>query len=175
LVSGGDVGPTAEHPSQALIDLFAMEELLGPVGQIDLAIVGDPRMRAVRSLLALLSRRAPASLTLVVDPSHAEEVGLPRALVGRSRLGSWEQLGKCNAVYVAGIPDGAIPLSRREALRVTAERASALSAGCVLLSPMPLIDEMDESARQDHRNKMFEQSDLGLFVRMAILELAVGN
>jgi len=170
VINGGDVGPGAEHPSQALIDLFAMQELVGPPAQINLAIVGDPRMRAVRSLLALLARRPPASLTLIADGEHLRDVQLPPSLQSRACVGSWDALGGMDVLYVAGIPHQSLPLDRRDALLATAARVAGLPPRCVLLSPMPVIDEMDPCVRRDGRNRMFEQSDLGLFVRMAILD-----
>jgi aspartate carbamoyltransferase catalytic subunit len=78
-----------------------------------------------------------------------------------------------DVVYIAGIPHEGLPLDRRKILLATAARVETLPAHCVLLSPMPVIDEMDADARRDARNRMFEQSDLGLYVRMAMLEHVV--
>ncbi len=175
LLNGGDTGPKAHHPSQALIDLFAIDELVGPVAGLRIAVVGDPRMRAARSLLSLLARRLPSALLFVADPEHLQEIDLPPTLGARAEARSWAEIGEVDVVYVAGIPHQALPLARRDALLVTAERVAALPARCVLLSPMPVIDEMDDRARQDPRNRMFEQSDLGLYVRMALLEQMVAG
>jgi aspartate carbamoyltransferase catalytic subunit len=38
---------------------------------------------------------------------------------------------------------------------------------------MPVIDEIDERARRDRRVRFFDQSDLGLYVRMAVLAQAL--
>jgi aspartate carbamoyltransferase catalytic subunit len=170
LISGGDAGPAAQHPSQALLDLFALEELVGPIGGLRLAVVGDPRMRAVRSLLALLERRPPAALVLVADSEHLRQTPVPSRLLPRTRMTTWEKMGAVDAVYIAGIPHEALPLDRRDALLGTESRLQALPPNCVVLSPMPVIDELDPSARRDSRNRMFAQSDLGLYVRMALLE-----
>jgi len=170
VINGGDVGPGSQHPSQALVDLFAIQQLVGPVAGLRLAIVGDPRMRAVRSLLALLARRPPAALALVADAEHLGEACIPSALQSIVNVCSWNDLSEVGVIYIAGIPHGSLPLDRRNALLATAARVQALTAHCVLLSPMPVIDEMDACARRDARNRMFEQSDLGLYVRMAILE-----
>jgi aspartate carbamoyltransferase catalytic subunit len=170
LINGGDVGPRAEHPSQALVDLFAIEQLAGPVGEQRIAVVGDPRMRAVASLLRLLARRRPAALGLVADEEHVEAMESQRTLPAWTQRRSWADLTDVDVVYVAGIPHGALPLDRREALLATAARVRALPPHCILLSPMPVIDEMDVETRRSTRNRMFQQSDLGLYVRMAMLE-----
>jgi aspartate carbamoyltransferase catalytic subunit len=174
LINGGDTGPKAEHPSQALIDLFAMEQLVGPIGQISVVIVGDPRMRVVRSLMGLLARKPAAALTLLADPDHLREISLPPRLQTAMLLHSWEMLNKVDVVYIAGIPHQSLPLDRREALRATARRLDRLPPRSVLMSPMPVIDEMDASVRDSKRNLMFKQSELGLYLRMALLEHVVG-
>jgi aspartate carbamoyltransferase catalytic subunit len=170
IINGGDTGPDAQHPTQALIDLYAMRELVGPPSGLRLAIVGDPRMRAVRSLLALLERQPPVSLSLVADEAHLAECRFPEELRDRLQVTSWSRLGMVDVVYVAGIPHQSLPLERRNVLLATGARVAELPQHCVLLSPMPVIDEMDSEARHSVRNQMFDQSDLGLFVRMALLE-----
>jgi aspartate carbamoyltransferase catalytic subunit len=174
VINGGDAGPDAEHPTQALLDLFAMERIRGPVATLRIAVVGDPRMRAARSLLTLLARRPPAGLVLVADDEHADGLRLPAALASRTVSVPWEEMGEVDVVYLAGIPHQSLPLDRRDRLLATARRVNALPPECVLLSPMPVIDEMDQETRRLGRNKMFAQSDLGLFVRIALLEFVTG-
>lgn len=173
LINAGDVGPRAEHPSQALIDIFSLEQLIGPVGEVGLAIVGDPRMRVVRSLLAVLARRPPKHLWMVVDPEHLGEMALPELLEGRTELCTWEELEDVDVVYLAGIPHGSLSQKRRESLFATPERVDRLPPACILLSPGPVIDEMHEEVQGCARDRRFHQSDMGLYVRMAILEHVV--
>jgi aspartate carbamoyltransferase catalytic subunit len=150
-----------------------MQEIAGPLGGINIAIVGDPRMRAVRSLLELLARQPPATVSVIADPEHAREVRLPHALQAKARFTSWESLEDVDVLYVAGIPHAALPLARREALLATAARVERLPAHSILLSPMPVIDEIAREVRFLPCSRIYEQSDLGLFVRMAILEHVV--
>ncbi len=174
LINGGDTGPLCQHPSQALIDMFAIQRLAGTVGDLRIALVGDLRMRAAHSLLDLLSRRLPAALTVLSDVTILDEVGIPAPLDGKcNTVTSWDRLGEQDVVYVVGLPDGAVPLDRRADLQATGERVAAQPPSCIILSPLPVIDEMDAGARRDPRNRMFEQSDLALFVRMALLEHVV--
>lgn len=170
LINGGDTGGGAEHPTQALIDVFAIERLVGSITEVSLAIVGDPTMRVVRSLLGLLSCMPPASIVLVADTGHLGALEVPSELKPLVHLSEWDELEDVDVVYVAGIPHEALPPRRREALLATAERVASLPDQCVLLSPMPVIDEMDAAVRDNDRNRMFDQSDLGLYVRMALLE-----
>lgn len=172
-LSGGDVGPDAEHPSQALIDVYAIEQELGALRALTIAICGDLRMRSVRSLLKLLARRAPRHLVLITLPEVGAPESVPPQLSSRVEFRPPWALEDVDILYVAGIPHGAVSQDRRSALRVTWDAIATLPTKSVILSPLPVIDEIDSHARADPRIRMFEQSDRALFVRMAVLEEVV--
>ncbi len=169
-LNGGDTGRRGEHPSQALIDLYAIEQARGPVSELTVAICGDLRMRAVRSLLRLFARFPPRRLVTISDPrladhadhaDHADNAG-PDAKHAEHRA-PWD-VDDVDVLYVAGIPHGALDEPGRARLRVP---------DAVVLSPMPVIDEIATTARSDPRIRMFQQSDDALFVRMALIEALV--
>ncbi len=163
-LNGGDAGPCGEHPSQALIDLYAIEQARGPVAQLTVAICGDLRMRAVRSLVRLFARFPPRRLVAISDPrlgDGADGIAEHRA--------PWD-VDDVDVLYVAGMPHGALDEPGRARLRVDRKALAALPSGAVVLSPMPVIDEIATTARSDPRIRMFQQSDDALFVRMALIE-----
>lgn len=172
LINGGDTGQAAEHPSQALIDLFAIERL-GPVGERNIAICGDLRMRAVRSLLRLLSRTPPRMLVLISDPGLQPDTAVPPELAAVAQWRRPWEIDDIDVLYVAGIPHGALPESGRTRLRVDDKALARLHHDAVVLSPLPVIDEIAREVRNDPRMRLFEQSDGGLLVRMALLEAIV--
>ncbi|MCV7126966.1 hypothetical protein H7I42_05805 [Mycolicibacterium vanbaalenii PYR-1] len=174
LISGGDRGPSAEHPTQALIDVFALRRLAIPLDQLTLAICGDLGMRSVRSLFKLLERTPPRRLILVTDPALPRD-DLPATLASVSDYRELTDLGAVDSLYVTGIPHGVVDETVRTRLRVTLEVLDHLSADCAVLCPLPVIDEIDALAMTDPRVRVFDQSDDGLFVRMAILEFALGQ
>lgn len=170
LINGGDTGPDAQHPSQALIDLFAIEQLRGPIEQLAVAIVGDVRMRAARSLLCLLEGRRPRQTLVVTHPTY---VSSARWLADLPWVGmTWDLAAASHAdvVYVAGMPHDSIPRPDRSKLVVTERFTSTLTTNAAILSPMPVLDEVDPQIRDDPRMRFHEQSDLATFVRVAILE-----
>lgn len=169
LLNGGDCGPTAEHPSQALIDLFAIERL-GPVSGLKIAICGDLRMRTVRSLLRLLARTPPRGLVLITDSPLITDEAAIRQLPSVAEYRSPWELADVDVLYVAGLPYGALPQRGRNRLRVGHTALAALPRDSIVLCPLPVIDEIDPDVRDDKRIMMFEQSNRGLFVRMALLE-----
>lgn len=163
-----NAGDSVEHPTQALIDLWAIERFAGPVEAMRIAVVGDLRMRAVRSLLAVLDRRRPVALALVTAPALTAGPfpGDATVLDAIADLGDFAP----DIIYVAGIPHQAVTEDVRARLRLDRDTFRRLPSSTIVLSPLPLIDEVASSARADPRIRWFEQSDIGLWVRTAVLE-----
>lgn len=178
IVNGGD-GPVGEHPTQALIDLYSIERELGPVEGLRVAIVGDLTMRAVRSLLGLLARRPPVELRLIGPESrraHGVDLG---ALTARTSTAATLEVDAIDVVYVAGLPQGAGPSALDDEARrryaIDGEVLRSLPSQALVLSPMPVIDEVTVEARRDRRVAFHRQSDRGVFVRMALLRHLLGR
>jgi aspartate carbamoyltransferase catalytic subunit len=169
VINGGDVGPAAEHPSQALIDVFAIERLRGSVEDMTICIVGDVRMRAVRSLLALLARNLPRRTVVISHPSYLANEGLEQ-VPWVTITHDLSEVRSADVVYVAGMAHDSIDDAARRGLVLDETLLGSVSNGSIILSPMPVLDEVERGALRDPRVRFYEQSDLGLFVRIAILE-----
>lgn len=174
-LNAGDRGANAEHPSQALADLFAIERLCGPIERQRIAVCGDLRSRAARSLLAALARRRPESVALVTDGSLLDGFVLPASLAPITRSVDRDGLHAATVLYAVGIPHGAAGEEVRARLRVDRRMLETMRPNAAVLSPMPIIDEIASPARRDPRMRYFEQSDLALHVRSALLGLVVGT
>jgi aspartate carbamoyltransferase catalytic subunit len=175
VVNGGDGPGTGEHPTQALIDLFAIENEFGPVSSARIGLCGDLRMRSARSLIKALNRRLPAELVLISPRGRSEHgVALSKGLAGRTSTRTTPDFGGLDVLYMAGLPAGddqdQLDSTQRAPYSLTKERIEALPKSAVVLSPLPIIDEIDPAARLDPRVRMFAQSDGGVHVRMAVLE-----
>ncbi|MER3390399.1 MAG: hypothetical protein RJQ01_10225 [Microcella sp.] len=176
VLNAGDRGSAPQHPSQALIDLFAIEQLVGVLSSARVLMVGDMRMRAARSLLDLFAVRPPGALVVVSDPVLYEGFTLPSALSSAELRHDFAGLTEFDVIYVVGVPDDTISEAARTRLRI--DRAALLTLrehGGVVLSPMPIVDEIAWSARSDPRMAFHRQSDLALHVRVALLELLLGH
>ena len=169
VINGGDVGPFFEHPTQALVDLMAIRTLAGPVHRQRIAICGDLRMRSVTSLLKLFEFEPPASLAAFQPPSLAE---VRTADWGELKVDQQDtiSLHDVDVLYIAGMRHDSVPIEERQRFILTSAHLGTMASEGVVLCPMPCIDEISSEARDDRRAKMFEQSDLGLFVRQAVLE-----
>jgi aspartate carbamoyltransferase catalytic subunit len=168
VVNGGDA---VEHPTQALIDIAAIEKFAGPVSEQRIAICGDARMRSVTSLLQFLRRMPPRSL-VIASPQGREPIDAD--LTGLCEFVAPDDLGDFDVLLMPGLAPGTgqafLDESARSPFIASARMLDGLSERGVVLSPMPVIDEIDDEVRSDPRLKMYEQSDLGVFVRMAVLE-----
>lgn len=174
-LNAGDRGDQAEHPSQALLDLFSIERLVGPVSNLQVAICGDLRSRTARSLLAILARKQPAAVALVTDNSLTDGFRMPAALEPIASMRDPGDLADVSVLYAVGIPHGGATEAVRSRLRIDRRLLAGLSDNTAVLSPLPIIDEIATSSRQDHRMRYFEQSDLGLYVRAALLDFLLGR
>lgn len=169
VLNGGDRGPKSEHPSQALIDLYEIQQVAGHPSELHIMICGDLRMRAVHSLLGLLARTPPRKLSFVTSHElHDTHVLRNNRL--SARYEQFDDVDDVDVLYMAGIPHGALEEAGRARLRLTTETMARLPYHAIVLSPMPVIDEIEPDAMLDPRTRMFEQSDRGLYVRMALLE-----
>lgn len=170
ILNGGD---RQEHPSQALIDLAAIQQWIGPHNEARVLILGDLTMRASRSLLGLFARFPPADLLLCAPPSR-RDLG---SMIPADRV-TWiepEDIKDVDVVIVTGLAPGvghgAIPERERRRYSITLDLLTRLPSHALIHSPMPVIDEICPEGRSDPRNRMFEASDLAVGVRMALLEL----
>ena len=139
----------------------------------------DLTMRATRSLLQLLSRRPPKELVLISPPTRQHDVELSEQLNQRTRHGTLNDLANVDVLSMCGLAPklGADHLDdgARSQFVLTEQRIRSMADDAIVLSPMPVIDEIDSAARLDPRLRMFHQSDLSVYVRMAIVELLLAG
>lgn len=174
-----------EHPTQALIDIFALRHGLGSMEGKSLAFCGDPRGRTVRSLVQLLRHEKPAEI-LFCPPIHItvpqditaslDKAGLRYRIIQDVRLA----LLYCDALMMApydmsdigevASSDYVSPRATPPSHTVTAEAVDSTRSGTLLYHPLPRLDELDPSCDDLPNARYFEQVRLSKFMRMAILE-----
>lgn len=145
VINGGD---TEEHPTQALIDLFAIEQLCGPVSKLSVGLCGDLSMRAARSLLKLFALCPPARLRLIAPRGRLGDANrLAKPLGGIVEEGGPGEFDGLDALYMVGLPmrgtDEVLGPEIRKAYALNEGNISRLPASAQVFSPMPVIDEID--------------------------------
>jgi aspartate carbamoyltransferase catalytic subunit len=163
-----------QHPTQALLDLYTLEQEVGELDGLHVAIVGDVlHSRVARSLVQALVLM-DARVTLVGPPPL-----LPRGIesLGCETSIDIETIGDADVVYVLRMQqermqEGAnyVPSLREYAARwgVTPER---LRAGQKVMHPGPMNRgvEIDGRVADAADALIVEQVRAGLVVRMAVL------
>jgi aspartate carbamoyltransferase len=177
--AGTGVGHDAEHPTQALTDLFTIQSRLGRLDGLRALLLGELDQRSARSFALGLSRYDSPHLILCHPSEHGlgrDDVGLIQSRGGRIDVvrNYRDALPQVDIVYHAGIDpnveyDNSFSLT---ALDVTMMRPDAL-----ILHPLPRRrKEIAFDVDNDRRAIYFEQSANGVPVRMAVLtEMLAAN
>ncbi len=178
VVSGGD--GWHEHPTQALLDMYALRGRFGKLEGLDVAIVGDIRHSRVARSNCFGLATCGAKVTLVAPPawmpegaevlgasvSHSIDDVLPRmdavmALrIQKERLGS--DPGPSGAAYSAEFG-------------LTRERMSRARPDCAVLHPGPINRgiEVTSEVADSPASLILDQVAGGVYVRMAVLARSV--
>jgi aspartate carbamoyltransferase catalytic subunit len=164
------------HPTQALIDLFAIRRRFGRLEGLRVGLAGDlAASRSARSLLQGLAHFPLKELRLI-SPQGKEApasllADLPADVIHwRDQL----DIGGLDVLYMAGLPKGTGPGRSedevRERFRLTRQRAESLPESSLVLNPLPRIDEIDPEVDSLSIAGYFSQSKEAVFVRCAVLE-----
>lgn len=174
-----------EHPTQALVDIYAMRRGLGSLRGKSIAFGGDPRGRVVRSLIQLLRLEAPAEIVFCPPPHYGVPPDIVAAL-SESRIGYRiipdieYALTDCDAITMApydmseigepGTSSFVSPHDTPAHYTITPEKIARTNSKALLYHPLPRFDEVDPSCDPLPNAMYFEQVRLSKFMRMAILD-----
>lgn len=169
-----NAGDDLEHPSQALVDLFAFRKVCGDWSALRIGVCGDLQMRAARSLLKALVLAPPAELRMIAPPSRRGDAGqIVRPLGENAFWGEAGEVEGLDILYLCGLPEHGAADHLDEPTRVAyafnGVAADRLPESARVFSPMPVIDEISTSQRSDPRIAVYRQSVLGIYPRMALL------
>ncbi len=180
VVNGGD--GWHEHPTQALLDCFTVQQVRGAVDGARVVVVGDIRHSRVARSQVLAYSALGASVTLVAPSSL-----LPPSLEG------WPvevtddldaELPKADVVSLLRLQaergSGAFVPSLREytaRFGLTARRAALLDPGAIVTHPGPMIRgvEIASDVADLPQSVVTRQVTNGVAVRMAVLFLLLGG
>ena len=180
IINAGD--GSHEHPSQALLDIFTLQEKLGTLHNKNITILGDILFsRVARSNLWGLQKMG-ANVTLVgpstLVPKGFEKMG---AIVSHDIEKS---LSKADAVMLLRIQHERQSSSHFPSLEeytrifgLSIERSALLKKEAIILHPGPINRgvEIDSTLADSKNSVILEQVTNGIAVRMAILYLCTTN
>ncbi len=189
IINAGD--GNNEHPTQALIDLFTVDQLAEEIGrELHVTFVGDLQdSRTVRSLAILLARLKKesigrASVLHFVAPKELQVSDRVLATLRAHEMPYEEHsmltpelAAQSDVVYMTRLQterkNGGISLEHLsgKSYRLEIPLVQQMPPHARILHPLPRNEEIPEEVDGDKRAWYFPQAENGRFIRMALLKL----
>jgi aspartate carbamoyltransferase len=183
VINAGD--GVGEHPTQALLDLYTIEREKGQLDGLSIALVGDLKNgRTVHSLSKALSR-FDVSLTFVAPDAlrMPDEVTTWLRAQG-TRVSESSDLATAlkhaDVAYMTRIQkERFADLAEYEALKgayvVDRKLVEAGKKDVTIMHPLPRVDEIAKEVDDLPNAAYFRQARNGVYVRMALLTMVLGQ
>lgn len=183
LMNAGD--GAGEHPTQALLDLFTIQEELGRLEGLTVTLLGDLKYgRTVHSLSKLL-RLYGAKLNYV----SPDILRMPAPLIEELKASGLEQheyrelndvLPQTDVLYVTRVQRERFENPEeyemvKDAYVITPEILSRAKQQMIVMHPLPRVNEISVDLDTDPRAAYFRQMEYGLYTRMALLAMVLGK
>ncbi|KAL3268514.1 hypothetical protein HHI36_007625 [Cryptolaemus montrouzieri] len=183
IINAGD--GVGEHPTQALLDIFAIREEIGTVNGLVITLVGDLKNgRTVHSLARLLTLYnvqlnyvSPVSLKM---PSHivkyVDSKGVPQ-----QEFTSLEKiLPHTDVLYMTRIQRERFETQEEYDqvcghFIITPQMMTRAKRKMIVLHPLPRVFEISPDFDTDPRAAYFRQAEGGMYIRMALLAAVCGK
>lgn len=186
IINAGD-GP-GEHPTQALLDLYTIQQKFGQIDGLTITFLGDLKKgRTVHSLVKLLSY-----FEVQINFVAPQFLQIPQDFIGQLQQ-KGIKLTKANylnqlesdfdVIYITRLQEefyrddpnsSAIIANLKNSYNLPSDFTEKSKA--VIMHPLPRVNEIPAEIDSSHQAIYFEQSRNGLFIRMALLKLVLlGN
>jgi carbamoyl-phosphate synthase/aspartate carbamoyltransferase/dihydroorotase/carbamoyl-phosphate synthase/aspartate carbamoyltransferase len=183
IINAGD--GAGEHPTQALLDLYTIQDELGRIDGLHIAMVGDLRFgRTVHSLTRLLAQYrvklsfvSPEILRLPLDLMN--DVRRSGATV-QETYNVADVVSDVDVLYVTRVQkERFTDVSQYEEVAgyyvITPELMQAARREVIVMHPLPRVGEIDTRVDSDPRAAYFRQMRNGMYIRMALLAAVLGE
>jgi aspartate carbamoyltransferase catalytic subunit len=184
IINAGD--GSAEHPTQALLDLYTIKQELGRMDNLNVAIVGDLKNgRTVHSLIYLLSKYPNVSFKLV----SPKELSLPQEnkqylldnKINFEELEDLENVIKdVDVLYETRVQKERFDDQKayeevKDKIILTGALVDTMKDHSIIMHPLPRTNEIPPIIDTDHRAIYFKQTAYGLQIRKALLLYLFGH
>lgn len=177
IVNAGD--GAGQHPTQALLDLYTIQNHFSDINNMTVCMVGDLRYgRTVRSLCYLLGRFYKPRIIFVAPNICRMEKDICQFL---SKNGvEWKEmdfepaLEESDCIYMTRVQkERFLHMENYEKavdqFRIDEKTLPRIKQNAVVLHPLPREREISPTVDDDPRMKYFEQAQNGVWIRMAIM------
>jgi aspartate carbamoyltransferase catalytic subunit len=183
VINAGD--GAGEHPTQALLDLFTIQEEMGRIDGLKVAMVGDLRFgRTVHSLTKLLlhfdvSLRFVSPEILRMPLKIMNEVR-DAGINARETHDVADVIENADVLYVTRVQKERFSdLDQYNEVKdqyiITPELLERAKDKMVVMHPLPRVGEIKTEVDTDPRAAYFRQVQNGMYIRMALLAAVLGK
>lgn len=166
-----------EHPTQALLDLYTIQQEIGRIDNFSIAFVGDLQFsRTTHSLLTLLKNVKNVAVTLVSPPQltlpEKYKQILIKAGIPFSETTDMQAAFAADICYITRVQEERFtnPSEYEQLKDVYIVRAKDIPPTCTILSPLPRRNEINPDVDALPNAAYFRQAKNGMYVRMALLD-----
>lgn len=167
---------TAQHPTQALLDLYTIRTRCGLDHPLNVGFMGDLRnSRTVHSLSRLLRRYQGIRQYFFSLPGLGMPEAEPCGITDENDKLIEDAIGDLDVLYVTRVQKERMPVGNWGAApaKVTLDLLRRAKKNLVVMHPLPRTEELPVEVDADPRAAYFEQAQNGLYVRMAVLHMAM--
>lgn len=174
IINAGD--GVGEHPTQALLDLYTIQQEQGRIDGLTITLVGDLKHgRTVHSLAKIL-RHYDVKLNFVAPPGLA----MPEEYVREGDVqyfsGLEPVMHESDIIYMTRLQSERLdPESSVGTYGIDASDMQMAKPTMALMHPLPRVNEIDPAIDSDRRAAYFRQVKNGMFVRMALLAMVLSK
>ncbi|MEK9174368.1 MAG: aspartate carbamoyltransferase [Patescibacteria group bacterium] len=177
IINAGD--GIGEHPTQALLDIYTIQQCLGRIDDINIMMIGDLlNGRTVRSLAYLLAKYKGVKI-IFCSP---KELGMNQDII--SYLQRKEIKVEVLDYFLQDIEDVDVIYQTRiqkergseiddeleKKFALVPEKVKKLNQNAIIMHPLPRNNEISTEIDFNPRARYFRQAGNGMFIRMALLK-----
>lgn len=183
VINAGDGGH--QHPTQTLTDLLTIRSLHGNLNGFTIGLCGDLKFgRTVHSLIRALLRYNNIHFVFI----SPEELRIPDYIIDelKEQNASYEEviklddvIGKLDILYMTRVQRERF-FNEEDYVRLknfyilTKEKMDMAKKSCIVLHPLPRVNEISVEVDDDERACYFKQAQYGVYVRMALIMTLLG-
>ncbi|GAA6140068.1 aspartate carbamoyltransferase [Arenicella sp. 4NH20-0111] len=180
-INAGDGGN--EHPTQALIDVYTIHKHKGRLDNLNVVFGYDSlQSRSIHSLSRLLAQYPNNRFTFTgpkeLNPrdevlTDLRALGVECEIRSEVELGDGFDIAYVNRLQQERFADQALFDKNRRKYRLTRDKVEG--SNCLILDPLPRIDEIDTDVDSLPNALYFKQASYGVPLRMALLAMLLGK
>ena len=179
IINAGDGGH--QHPTQTLTDLLTIKSLKGRLNNLTIGLCGDLKFgRTVHSLISALIRYTGIRFVFIspdelkIPDYIREDVLIKNNIEFKEVVKLDDVMPELDLLYMTRVQRERF-FNEEDYVRLkdfyilTKEKMALAKDDCLILHPLPRVNEISVEVDDDPRAAYFKQAQYGVYVRMALI------